>query len=411
MHGVLARATVFREVVGVQRQLDRDVLGEDVARSLGVGALDLDLHIQPPGAEDRRIDHVLTVGRTDDDDVFQTLDTVDLAEQLRHDRVLHIRRHARPAGTEQRVHLVEEHDHRGALAGLFSCPLKDQPDVPLGLADVLVEQLRALDVEEVGLALALPGGLRDLLGQRVGDRLGDQRLSAARWTVQEHTLRWAELVLTEEVRMEIGKLDRVADLLDLSRETADRLVIDVGHFLQDQLLDLGLWNPLVDVAGARLEEQRVTGSQRRVSQRFRDPGDPLIVGVADDKGALAVGEHLLEHDDLADLLPPHRLDNIERLVKHDLLAVPNLVEIDVGADGDTQLPAAGEDIDGAVLVRIEEDPESSRRLRQPVDLLLQRDDLVPRLLQRCNQPLVLRGDSGQIRLELDQAILYRARLT
>jgi hypothetical protein len=37
------------------------------------------------------------------------------------------------------------------------------------------------------------------------------------------------------------------------------------------------------------------------------------------------------------------------------------VELDVGADGDTQLPAAGEYVDGAVLVRREEDPESGRR--------------------------------------------------
>ena len=36
-----------------------------------------------------------------------------------------------------------------ALAGLLPGPGEDQPDVPLGLADVLVEQLRALDVEEV----------------------------------------------------------------------------------------------------------------------------------------------------------------------------------------------------------------------------------------------------------------------
>src|SRR5262245_41490374 len=263
VHGALARATVLCEVVRVQRQLDCDVLREDVAGSLGVWALDLDLHVQAPRAEDRRIDHVLTVGRTDDDDVFQTLDTVDLAEQLRHDRVLDIRGHARPAGPEQRVHLVEEHDHRRALAGLLTCPLEDQPNVPLGLADVLVEQLRAFDVEEVGLALALPGGLRDLLGQRVGDRLGDQRLTAARRTVEEHTLGWAELVLTEEVRMEIGELDRVADLLDLRRQTADRLVVNVGHFLQDQLFDLGLWNPLVDIARPRFEQQRVASSQRR----------------------------------------------------------------------------------------------------------------------------------------------------
>jgi hypothetical protein len=57
-----------------------------------------------------------------------------------------------PAGAEQRVHLVEEHDHRHAVGGLVPGPLEDQPDVPLGLTDVLVEQLGALDVEEEAAA-------------------------------------------------------------------------------------------------------------------------------------------------------------------------------------------------------------------------------------------------------------------
>ena len=41
-----------------------------------------------------------------------------------------------------------------ALAGLLAGALEHQPDVPLGLADVLVEQLGALDVQEVALARA-----------------------------------------------------------------------------------------------------------------------------------------------------------------------------------------------------------------------------------------------------------------
>jgi hypothetical protein len=40
--------------------------------------------------------------------------------------------------------------------------------VPLGLADVLVEQLRALDVEEVALLRRDAGALSDLLGLLFG---------------------------------------------------------------------------------------------------------------------------------------------------------------------------------------------------------------------------------------------------
>ena len=131
----------------------RDVLGEDVARGLGVRTLDLDLHVEAPRPQDRRVDHVLAVRRADHDDVLESLDAVDLAEQLRDDRVLDVGRDARPPGAEHRVHLVEEDDDRRALAGLLTRALEHQPDVPLGLADVLVQQLGALDVQEERLAV------------------------------------------------------------------------------------------------------------------------------------------------------------------------------------------------------------------------------------------------------------------
>ena len=72
--------------------------------------------------------------------------------------------------------------------GLVPGPLEDQPDVPLGLPDVLVQQLGALDVEEEAAPL-LAGPLGHLLGQRVGHRLGDQRLAAAGRAVEQDALR------------------------------------------------------------------------------------------------------------------------------------------------------------------------------------------------------------------------------
>ena len=106
-------------------------------------------------------------------------------------------------------------------------------------------------------------------------------------------------MLAEQVGVQVRQLDRVADLLDLDVEAADVVVGDVGDLFEDELLDLGLGHPLVDVAGARLEQQRVAGPQHRVEQRVGEPDDALLVGVRDDQGALAVGEHLLEHHDLA----------------------------------------------------------------------------------------------------------------
>ena len=56
---------------------------------------------------------------------------------------------------------------------------------------------------------------------------------------------------------------------------------------------------------------------------------------------------------------------------------------------------------------LEEDPEAGRRLRQPVDLFLERDDLVARLAQRRRQPLVLGARGGELGLDGREALLER----
>ena len=85
-----------------------------------------------------------------------------------------------------------------------------------------------------------------------------------------------------------------------------------------------------------------------------------------------------------------------------------VVELDAGADGDPQLAAAGEDVDGVVLVAAEEDAEAGRRLGQPVDLLLEGHDLVAGLLEGRHQPLVLGGDRGEVRLQVGDPLLEHA---
>ena len=308
-----AVAAELGEVVCVDRQCLGEVLREDVLRRLGVRALDLDLHVEAAGPQDRRVDHVLTVGGADHDDVLQALDAVDLAEQLRDDRGLHVGGDAGAAGTEDRVHLVEEHDHRGALGRLLAGPLEDQPDVPLGLADELVQQLGALDVEEVGLGLTrvFAADLGHLLGQRVGNSLGNQRLSATGRAVEQHAFGRTQRVLAVEILVQERQLDRVADLLDLPAQAADVVVGDVGNLFEHQVLDLGLGDALEGVPGLGVDQQRVAGTQparpgvvvERVGvavrqilgdQRLGQPHDALFVGVADHQGAVAVGQDLAQ---------------------------------------------------------------------------------------------------------------------
>ena len=181
-----------------------------------------------------------------------------------------------------------------------------------------------------------------------------------------------------------------------------------GHLFEDQLLDLGLRHPLVGVRRAAVEQQRVAGAQGVGLERVGESDDALLVGVRDDQGALAVGEQLLEHHDLADLLEVERGDDVERLVEHDLLALDQGVELDGGADVDAQLAAAGEDVDGVVLVALDEGAEAGRRLGEPVDLLLQLHDLVAGLAQGLGEALVLGGDGGQRTLRVGEPELQTA---
>ena len=59
---------------------------------------------------------------------------------------------------------------------------------------------------------------------------------------------------------------------------------------------------------------------------------------------------------------------------------------------------------------LQEDAEAARRLGQPVDLFLERDDLVARLAQRAGEPLVLASDGREVRLGLAQPLLEQVRL-
>ena len=154
------------------------------------------------------------------------------------------------------------------------------PDVALGLADELVEQLGALDVEEVRLGFlgVLATDLGDLLGERVRHRLGDQRLAAPGRTVEQHTLGRPQRVLAEQILVQERQFDRVADLLDLPAEATDVVVVDVGNLFQHQVLDLGLGDPLERVAGFGIDQQRITGPQLA---RIGESGSAIVVVFGD----------------------------------------------------------------------------------------------------------------------------------
>ena len=313
------------------------------------------------------------------------------------------------AGAEQRVHLVEEHDDRVALFALLARALEDQADLALGLADVLVEELGALDVEEVRAGRRVAGLLGDALGERVRDRLGDERLAATRRAVQQDALRRLELVLLEEVAVEVRELDRVLDHLDLLVEAADVVVGDVGDLFEHELLDLGPGQLLEQQARAALHQQVVAGVQLLAEQALGELAHALLVGAADDERARAVFEELLERDDLARRPRAAGEHDVERLVEHDLLAaLRSSSAFELGVQRDAHLAAGGEDVGGAVVVGAEERAVGRRRHRELLDLFAERGDVLARLTQRGGELLVLGDGLGELALGLEQALFEGA---
>ena len=190
-----------------------------------------------------------------------------------------------------------------------------------------------------------------------------------------------------------GQLDRVGDHLDLLVEAADVVVVDVRHLFEGQVLDLGAGQLLEDEAGAGVEQDGVAVAELHVPHRVDQLDDALLVGPAHDEGAVAV-EALLEDHDLAGQVGAAGQHDVERLVEDDLGAAGEGLVGDLGVDGHADLAAAGEHVDGAVLVVADDRAVGRRRLGELVDLLAERGDVVARLAEGVGELLVLATRPG-----------------
>src|SRR5205809_741188 len=397
-----------RAGVAAPRRLgDGEVRGEVLAEDVGCGtpirALALDLHVEPSGAEDGRIDEVLAVGGADDDDVLEALDAVDLGEELGDDGGLDVGGDAGAAGAEEGVHFVEEDDDGDVLVGLLLGLLEDLTDLALGLADVLVKELGALDVEEVALDL-LAALLGDLLGEVVGDGLGDHGLAAAGRAVEQHALGRRELVLLVIVGVEVGQLDGVFDGLDLVGEAADVVVADVRHFLEGEVLDIALRELLEEVPRLGVHQDVVAGLEPLRAERIGDDADLLLVGAEGDDGTLGI-ELFLEHDDLALDLVGGLLVEIEPLVQDQILPGLERLGLDRWVEVHLDLPTLREDVDGPVLVGGVVDAVRRGRRAELVHLFLERGDLLAGFIEGVHELLVLVERLHELAVRFPQLVL------
>ena len=170
-------------------------------------------------------------------------------------------------------------------------------------------------------AASSPARGRGRLGERVGHRLGDERLAAAGRAVQQHALGRLEPVLAEQVGVQERQLDRVADRLDLRPEAADVGVVDVRDLLEHELLDLGARDALEDEPAARLDGQRVADPHRRGRPRAGPARRTTRSSSAcPTTSARSPPSISLTVTSSPTALVPAGLDHGEGLVEHDLLA-------------------------------------------------------------------------------------------
>jgi hypothetical protein len=140
-------------------------------------------------------------------------------------------------------------------------------------------------------------------------------------------------VLGEQVGVQERQLDGVGDLFDLAVESADVLVGDVGHLLQDQFLDLG------------------SGSFSSIKPERLSIAHVVFYG------------HYLAGEVMAT-----RENHAEGLVQSNLIATGERVG-HVGHGCHSHLASAGEHVDGAIVVGAENGAVGRRRLGELVHLL------------------------------------------
>src|SRR5271169_1331961 len=248
---------------------------EDLLAAALVWPIDQDLAVEPPGAQQRRIEDLRPVGRSEQDETARRIEPIELGQQLVQRLVLLVLpTHAeRTASTAERVELVDEDDRRRVLASLL-----EQVAHPCGAnADKHLDELR-------------PGDRKERYSGLAGDGTGEQCLAGPRWADEQHALGRpaAEAPVSLGVLQEVDNLDQLllglVDTSDVGKGDLGRLLdIDLGAALADrhQPAEPALPHPSDrEHPDADKEDRRQNpGEQIGDPMALDDPaiGDPVLV--------------------------------------------------------------------------------------------------------------------------------------
>ena len=250
------RAITLRSTSGASGTLRTCTL-QDLLAADDVGVRHHDLAVEAAGTQQRRVEHVGTVGGGDDDDAFVGLEAVHLDEQLVQ-RLLALVVAAAEAGAAMaadRVDFVDEDDAGRVLLGL----LEHVAHAARADADEHLDEVGARDGEERHVGFA-------------GDGAGDQRLAGAGRADQQHAARNASAEALELLRV-AQELDDLLQVLLGLVDAGDVLEGDAAMRLGQQLglrlaeahgrprapciwRDRKIHAPMKTISGSQLTEQR-----------------------------------------------------------------------------------------------------------------------------------------------------------
>ena len=137
---------------------------------------------------------------------------------------------------------------------------KNIANLALRLTDELIEQLGALNVQEIAASSRTRVQRSCTSRQGVRHSLSNHGLTVTGRTVQQNTLGRRQVVALKNLGVQVRQLHRVANLLNLRAQATNLLIGDVRDLFQNQLLRTGGGNLRGQHAGAGVERDRVTGA-------------------------------------------------------------------------------------------------------------------------------------------------------
>ena len=270
------------ELLKLHVLVHRLVLGmhaQDLLAALHIRTVNRNLTVKTTGAQQRRIQDVRTVGRSDQDDRLALLKTVHLDQQLV-ERLLALvvtAAQTSSALTSHGIDLIDEDDRRGLGLGL----LKEVAHTAGADTHEHLDKVGTRDAKERHARLA-------------GNGLGQQRFTGARRAHQQHTTRDLGTQLAIAIRI-AQKVTDLLELLDCLIHAGNVFKLDLGaRGLVG--LGVGLAKLHVPVVGAhhlahKVEHNGDQGDRRKHAHRQVAPKIG-IVGV-DDVLGIGVLRHKL----------------------------------------------------------------------------------------------------------------------